>query len=146
MPARPTFIPKHEPEVVLANARQWGGDLSRAATTSITSLDVNGIRLTSRYRRADALEALVEMAESLPPYVAFDVDALHCEGGEGWVFEAELGDWRMDLAGTVAALMETVSVVQRGGHDGIRVLPSRKLALSASLNVGARWDEVALGR
>jgi hypothetical protein len=146
MPARPTFIPRHEPEVVLANARQWDGDISRAATTSIASLSVNGIRLTSRYQRADAFEALVEMAESLPPYVAFDVDALHCDGGAGWVFEAVLGDWRIDLAGTVAALLETVSVVQRGGHDGIRVVASPRLGLGASLNVGSRWDELAIER
>lgn len=137
-------IPRHEPEVLAANAaRRPEADPARLPDTGLSSLVVNGILLTSRYRRAEEFAALAEMAGTLPHYLAFDVDSLHCDSKVGWAFQAVLADWSEELACKVAAALEAVSLAQRGGHGGIWVVPAADLRIAACLDVDARWDALA---
>jgi hypothetical protein len=62
-----TTIPRREPELIEAEARQfYRGDTEKVATTSLQSVTARGVEITSRYNKAEEFELMAKMVNALP--------------------------------------------------------------------------------
>lgn len=109
-------VPRHEPEVVEAEAKKrYGGDQEKVATTSIANLCVNGISLQSRYGKAHEFDKMAVMAKALPPELARRVESIFCDSKAQSCYCVSIPVWDADLARTIGLLLEEASL----GHNGI---------------------------
>ena len=113
-------IPRHEPEVVEAEARRFV-DADKAATTSLESIVVHGVKLVSRYRKAHELELMRGFVLDLPARCAgrwrpyFATRARRPTFSPSW---CAIGGRRPEIVGRALAAS---ALARNGGHNGITV-------------------------
>lgn len=135
------IIPRHEPEVVRAEAdRRWRGDDEKVATTSLSSMVVNGILLNSRYGKADEYEEMAAIADALPAHMAGRVHSIFRDSQSGHT-TVSMPAWDRDLALCIGHLMEEVCISLQEGHGGITLSEGAELLASHPDN----WVEIAAG-
>src|SRR6185437_2692542 len=117
------IIPQHEPEIVAAAARNHRhGDDEKVPTTSITVLIVDGVEITSRYRKAHELELMRDMILALP-LAQRAVQSIFCDSKAGSCFSVVLRrhHWNARLARAIGDHFEKAALAYNGGHNGITV-------------------------
>jgi hypothetical protein len=133
-------VPLREPEIILAEAnRRYYGDTERVATTTLRrSLTVCGVYISSRYVKADELEAMRAMVLELPAQLRAEVAEVWCDSKASHCYTVTVRRW--SVAKTIAHRMDAAAWAVRGGHNGI------DLVLSGSgehqLTVDPEWHEV----
>jgi len=139
MPTDAPRIPRHEPEVVAANAaRRHGGDHGAASDTALALLTVAGIRVTCARGRVEDFAAAASVIWDLCSWYAIEIDEVHGHGRTGRSFRIVLCDWSVDLAVKVAKDFERACLQNLGGHDGLWVAPNPRLRIAECVDVDAR--------
>ena len=111
-------IPQHEPEVVEAKARRFV-DADKAATTSLESIVMHGVKLVSRYRKAHELELMRGFVLDLPAAVRGSVASIFCDSKATYFFTVVVRDW--SDAEIVGRALAASALARNGGHNGITV-------------------------
>ena len=115
------IIPRCEPEVVEARARDYGGDTEKVATTSVREWVECGVVITSRYDKADEYEVMQEMIVSLDRGLASTIKSVFCDSKASDCFIVVLRNWDAGHARAVGSALEVIALRRRGGHNGITV-------------------------
>jgi hypothetical protein len=134
------IIPRHEPELVESTARKhYRGDDEKVATTTVDLLIVDGIRITSRYRKADELEVML----ALPSALCRQIHSMYCDSKVSKCFLVVLRHWDKFSAYTIGHELEIAAFECLGGHNGIFVAEpdpeSDYLGGERSVEIAAVW-------
>jgi nanoRNase/pAp phosphatase (c-di-AMP/oligoRNAs hydrolase) len=114
-------LPRHEPEIVAAGARNYArGDDDKVATTSIKKLMFDGVEITSRYDKADELEEIREIANALSRQRRTNIGSIVCDGQHA-NYIVKLRRWNEIEAKLIASDLAKAAYRLRGGHSGISV-------------------------
>jgi hypothetical protein len=115
------IIPRHEPEVIKAGARRYFGDDEKVATTLFKSLTVYGVKLNSRYEKANELELMRAFVLDLPAPLRLSVALIFCDSKCTNNFSVVLRDWSVESAKLIGRTIEASALARNGGHNGISV-------------------------
>jgi hypothetical protein len=70
-------IPRRPPEEIAAEAAEyWRGDEWRVPTTTLDAVVFKGVKLTSRYNKADEHRVMVELVAALPKSMAARIKSI----------------------------------------------------------------------
>jgi hypothetical protein len=117
-----TTIPRREPELIEAEARQlYRGDTEKVATTSLQSVTARGIEITSRYNKVDEFELMVKMVNALPASLCKKIKSIWCDSKACQCFTVVLRAWNDNLAREVGVKLQAALLNMRSGHNGIAV-------------------------
>jgi hypothetical protein len=114
-------IPKLEPEVIAAEAKKFGGDHEKVATTSIKRLVVGGVEITSRYQKAHEFELMSKMVGALPAALRRHVKSIFCDSKACASYTVVLRQWNQDVAEAVARYLEAAAIAHDGGYNDISI-------------------------
>lgn len=115
-------IPRHEPEVIEAEARKtWRGDTEKVATTSLKSLDVHGVTLSSRYEKAHELEAMAKMVDGVDPAHRLSIKSIWCDSKVGFCYSVTLADCSELIGRAIAHQLDMTCRERNEGHNGISI-------------------------
>ena len=119
---REPVVPRFEPEVVASAARKtWRGDDEKVATTSVSSLIVDGVAITSRYDKAHEFDCMAAMVRSIDKTMRSLVEGLWCDSKANACFIANLKSCSTSQARRIAEQLEEGCIRHQGGHNGIVV-------------------------
>jgi hypothetical protein len=127
-------VPRHEPEVVAAEAsKRWGSD-EKVSDTSINGAAFLGVTITSRYGKASEVELMRAMVLALPPDERALVKEIFCDSQFGDSFTITLRrPVRRRRARRIGGRVEAMCFAIQGGHNGVDV---------DGVEVCGGWDEV----
>jgi hypothetical protein len=128
-------VPCFEPEVIAAETKRNYGDGDKVATTWVTSLQVHGVAIISRYRKAHEFELMRTIITALPPAARAAVQSIICDSKAGSSFMVTLRDWREALARHI----EVTAINCNGGHNGIAV--SSKFGDREGIFIEPSWED-----
>ena len=117
-------IPHHEPELIEAAARRYGGDLEKVPTTSIRKLTVRGVLIQSRYHKAQEFERMAFMIRELPQGLAETwILRMFCDSKACADYTVILKHWNPHAARMIGNYIEQLALSKEGGggHNGIWV-------------------------
>jgi hypothetical protein len=115
-------IPRHEPEVIEAEARKnWRGNTEKVATTSLKSLDVHGVTISSRYEKADEMEAMVNMVDGVDPLHRRYIESIWCDSKAGFCYSVTLADCPEQIGFAIAHQLDMTCRERNEGHNGISI-------------------------
>ncbi|HEX7759699.1 MAG TPA: hypothetical protein VF459_09365 [Caulobacteraceae bacterium] len=113
-------VPRHEPEVIAAEARRhWDGDPEKVATTALRSLRVAGVELSSRYDKAHEYETMAAMVEGLAPDLRPLIKSIFCDSKAAAAYSVALHACLDGQAVEIALQLEQVCLDRDGGHNGL---------------------------
>lgn len=115
------LIPRFEPEVIAAGTRKHHGDDEKVATTTFEGVLADDILVTSRYKKADEIELMVEMVDALPDEGRRMVRSIFCDSKAQHCYTIELTPAATIFdAERIAGMFETVCFGSKpGGHNGM---------------------------
>jgi hypothetical protein len=117
------IFPKHEPEVLAAEARRhWGGDYDKVSETAFRFFMVHGVKLESRHRKIDENCVMASMIEAVPAWLRGRIDTVFCDSNYGNFFTIILRSWDLTDAHTIGRLAARAAVIASAG-DGPPVDP-----------------------
>ena len=123
-----SVIPRHEPEIVAAGAARHYGDDEKVPTTSLEILTVRGVKITSRYQKADELELMRAAILALPPPFHILVKSIWCDSKAGCCYSVVLREWSPSRTGLPdeaeiigSCLERTLRSMRPFGHNGISI-------------------------
>jgi hypothetical protein len=136
----PINIPTYEPEIIKAEAeKRWRGDDEKVASTAIQAVKYKGIKLESRYQKADEFEAMAAGVDALPMYCEARIKSVYCDSKATLCYiikMAESDDWWLRQAGR--CFERGLLTHPPGGHNGIFV---EDIHGEQSIEICPSWDE-----
>ncbi len=115
-------VPRFEPEVVQAIAdKQHRGDPEKVATTTLTSLEMHGVLLTSRYNKAGEYQVMTRMVEGLAPDLRKYINNIYCDSKVSNCFSVYLEPCTSKQAQAIADQLDTSCTKHGSGHNGISI-------------------------
>jgi hypothetical protein len=131
------IIPRFEPEIVACEARRrYFGDDEKAATTSIKSLEFEGVLLSSRYDKADEYEYMVAIVEGVSCELRRFIDSVFCDSKCSYNYIIQLKSCSRSQARAIASEIEASCLLKQGGHNGI----SLEGRAGGSLFIDPDWE------
>ena len=130
----PAIIPRHEPEVVSAASRPWGGDAEKVATTALKNAVVGGVDLSSRYGKAAELELMAKVVMGLRPAERNMLEAIFCDSKATSSFSVTMAPAPEADVRLVAERVQSLLFDLSGGHNGIDVVSG-----AYSMFLDAEW-------
>lgn len=112
-------IPKHEPEVIRANADRGCGD---APTTMFGALLYREIRMESTGRLAREFELMARIIRALEPEQRDVINHITCFSQDGYRFEVRVMSRDSGVAAQVLSVVHATCLQALGGHGGIEVI------------------------
>jgi hypothetical protein len=112
-------IPRHAPEVVAAGARRRFGDDHKIPTTSLKSVEIHGVKIVSRLRKADELEWMRAFVGVWHPRMP-ELRSIYCDSKVTRYFAVTLHSWSTGAAEFVGRTLAAM-LVWHGGHNGVTV-------------------------
>ena len=139
-------IPRFEPEVIEATARKlYFGNTDKVATTSISVLVIDGVKITSRYNDADEFELMREMILSLPPMTRAQIKTIFCDSQATACFSVQLRCWINAKSAThIGQKLEAAVIARNGGHNGITVAAYNGTIFGdtdRNIEIGPEWQD-----
>ena len=127
------IIPKHEPEIVRAEAKRlWRGDDEKVPTTSILDLIFRGVRIDSRYQKAHEFETMIAIISRMDNEEVYAIESVWCNSKAQSCFEICLKtqkeiEKKVDEAGTdwadaIRASFHAYCLQVNGGHNGFDIV------------------------
>jgi len=116
-------IPRHEPEIIAAIAtRHHFGDDEKAPTTSLKALMVRGVKIESRYQKANEFELMRAMVLALPGPHREAVASIFCDSKAGYCFLVVLRQWSDRDARAIGNYFQHVlHSAPPYGHNGVTI-------------------------
>jgi hypothetical protein len=128
-------IPRRTAEEVAAEARQiWAGDTTKVATTPLSTLNIGGIILRSRYQKADEFEVLRDIVLSLSVEARSHISEMVVDSKATWALTITLKSWYRPVAERLAYSVSETLWRLIGGHGGITVT-----CLEEHFTIEAEW-------
>jgi hypothetical protein len=93
----PRPIPRRSPEEIAADARSCHGNDEKVATTPIKGLVVRGVRLQSRYGKAEEYEFMQDIILAMGPLAGL-LKSFFCDSKSGYCYDGVLREWGLGLA------------------------------------------------
>jgi hypothetical protein len=112
-------VPRFEPEVIAAAANKQAIGDEKVATTSLKSLDIDGVSLSSRYGKAGEYDAMAAMIEGVSPELRCLIESVWCDSNAGACYSVTLKSCTRSQARDVADALEASCVKRNGGHNGM---------------------------
>lgn len=112
-------IPKHEPEVLRANADRGGSD---ASTTMFAALMYLEVRMESTGRLVRDYEVMGRIIRALEPEQRDVINHITCYSQDGYRFEVRVMSRDSGVAAQVLSVVHTTCLQALGGHGGIEVI------------------------
>ena len=106
-------------------AKKWHGCDDKVATTSTQDFLFEGVKICSRYRKADEYELMVEMIAALPAKLRGFVQSIFCDSKATYTFSVTMRSWNQTWAQEIGQRLATVALAHNGGHNGIDVAAAR---------------------
>jgi hypothetical protein len=76
----PPIVPVREPEAIQADAnRNWFGSKDKVPTTTLDVMTINGIKIESRYSKADEMQLMVDAIYAMPKLHAYCIARVFCD-------------------------------------------------------------------
>lgn len=118
--ADPVYVPSHEPEVIAARARvHYRGDDEKVSTARVAWIMRLGVKLESRYSKANELNAMIDMLGKQPSFVIGELAHIFVDSKAGWCFSVALRRPLNVTAMKITSLsLVDAAVRQVGGHNG----------------------------
>jgi len=118
------LIPKHEPEVIQAIAAKchFGND-ERVPTTFFQSMQLRGVKIESRFRKADEFELMLRIVPNFTDQQCEAIESIFCDSKAGAAFEIVIhrSKWNAELARSIRDTFLACVMNYNGGCNGATI-------------------------
>lgn len=119
-----SLIPRHEPEVVQAAAtkRHFGND-ERVPTTFFKSMMLRGVKIESRFRKADEFELMLRIIPNFTDRQCRTIKSIFCDSKAGAAFEIVIhrAKWDAELVRSIRDTFLACVFHYNGGCNGATI-------------------------
>ncbi len=115
------LVPMRDPSAIADDAKRFGGDDEKIATTTLKGLEYRGVHLSSRYDKGHEYEDMMNMMETLEDAEVAQISSIFCDSKACATYVVQTSCRGEELLNQLGDRLSAICVERNGGYNGLLV-------------------------